>query len=109
MTSMRERLEAQLQVGNDSALLRLSLGQLLTGEGDYLGGIEHLKRALLLDTQYSAAWSALGRAYALAGESERALATFQSGINQAKKHGDKQAERQMSVFLSRLQQGKPLK
>ena len=109
MSSMLERLQAQLQSGNDSALLRLSLGQMLTTAGDHVAAIEHLKRALLLDPHYSAAWCALGRAYALAGESERALSTFQSGVNQAKKQGDKQAERQMSVFISRLQQGKPLK
>ncbi len=102
MANLLERFEAQLAEGNDSALLRLSIAQQLSTELRFDEAIGHLQRALLLNPLYTAVWQALGSALEKKGDAARAMATYKSGVETAKKNGDKQAERQMGVFLSRL-------
>ncbi len=102
MASLLERFETQLAEGNDSALLRLSIAQQLTTASRFDEAISHLQRALLLNPLYTAVWLALGQALEKKGDTPRAMQTYKSGIETAKKNGDKQAERQMSVYLSRL-------
>lgn len=91
-----------LAAGQESALLRFSLGNEYLGAGRYLEASEQLESALRLDPEYSAAWKLLGRALAEAGESERAARAFTKGIEVAKGRGDIQAAREMGVFLKRL-------
>ena len=102
MANLLERFEAQLAEGNDSALLRLSIAQQLSTASRFDDAIAHLQRALLLNPLYTAVWLALGQAFEKKGDPERAIGTYRSGIETAKKNGDKQAERQMGVYLSRL-------
>ena len=102
MTNLLERFEAQLAEGNDSALLRLSIAQQLSTAARFDEAIAHLQRALLLNPLYTAVWLALGQAFEKSGEAARAIGTYRSGIETAKKNGDKQAERQMGVYLNRL-------
>ena len=102
MTNLLERFEAQLAEGNDSALLRLSIAQQLSTAARFDEAIAHLQRALLLNPLYTAVWLALGQAFEKSGEIARAIGTYRSGIETAKKNGDKQAERQMGVYLNRL-------
>jgi predicted Zn-dependent protease len=106
MSNLLERFEAQLAEGNDSALLRLSIAQQLSTAGRFDDAISHLQRALLLNPAYTAVWSALGSAFEKNGDPERAIQTYKSGVETAKKNGDKQAERQMGVFLNRLTKAK---
>ena len=100
--SLRERLEAALAAGQDTALLRFSLGDLLAKSGDLDTACEHLRRAVELDPQYSAAWKLLGRTQLRAGYASDARVTLRQGISVARAQGDKQAEREMDVFLKRL-------
>ena len=102
MATLLERFEAQLAEGNDSAILRLSIAQQLSTAARFDEAIAHLQRALLLNPLYTAVWLALGQAFEKTGEATRAIGTYRSGIETAKKNGDKQAERQMGVYLSRL-------
>ena len=102
MSGLLERFEAQLAQGNDSAILRLSIAQQLSTLGRFEEAIAHLQRALVLNSAYTAVWSALGVAFEKHGERESAIQTYRSGIETAKNNGDKQAERQMGVFLNRL-------
>ena len=102
MANLLERFEAQLAEGNDSALLRLSIAQQLSTAARFDEAIAHLQRALLLNPLYTAVWLALGQAFEKSGETARAIGTYRSGIETAKKNGDKQAERQMGVYLNRL-------
>jgi predicted Zn-dependent protease len=106
MSNLLERFEAQLAGGNDSALLRLSIAQQLSTAGRFDDAIGHLQRALLLNPAYTAVWAALASAFEKHGDPERAIQTYKSGIETAKKNGDKQAERQMGVFLNRLTKAK---
>lgn len=87
----------------DGALLRFSLGSALLGEGEADAAIDELRRALAHDPSYSAAWKLLGKACLLAGQSQAAADAWRSGIAAAAQRGDKQAEKEMTVFLRRLE------
>jgi predicted Zn-dependent protease len=98
-----DNLEAMLARGQDSALLRYSLG------GEYLKldqpdkAAEHLRQAVTKDPKYSAAWKLLGKALADSGRKEEAIKAYEDGIKVAEEKGDKQAAKEMTVFLKRLQ------
>jgi len=98
-----DNLEAMLARGQDSALLRYSLG------GEYLKlnqpdkAAEHLRQAVAKDPKYSAAWKLLGKALADSGQKEYAIKAYEDGIKVAEEKGDKQAVKEMVVFLKRLQ------
>ena len=91
-----------LESGQDNALLRFGLGQAYLKEKQYDQAVTHLKQATLHDPNYSAAWKLLGKAYASLDNIEQAIASYQSGIDVAVQKGDKQAAKEMQVFLKRL-------
>jgi predicted Zn-dependent protease len=97
-----ERFEALLAAGKDNALLRFSLGMHYAKAGDTGRAIEHLRAAVAHDAAYSAAWKLLGKALADSGDRDGARAAYESGIAAAERHGDKQAAREMAVFMRRL-------
>ncbi|QQM29514.1 tetratricopeptide repeat protein [Martelella lutilitoris] len=102
---IREALEKQVTEGKDNALCRLTLGRILAGEDRLDEAIAHLTRALELDPDYSAAYSALGKAYQRNGEKARAIETFGKGADVATRKGDLQAARQMQVLHRKLNKG----
>ena len=91
-----------LAAGKEGALLRFSLGNEYFKAGDATRAAEHLQRAVALDAGYTAAWKLLGKALAAAGRPEDALAAYREGIEVARRKGDKQAEKEMTVFARRL-------
>lgn len=97
-----ERFEALLAAGKDSALLRFSLGMHYLKAGDPARAVEHLRAAVAQDAQYSAAWKLLGKALDASGDRPQAAEAYRSGIRAAEARGDKQAAKEMSVFLRRL-------
>ena len=99
-------LEKLVGTPRDGALLRFSLGLEYSRAGDWRRAVEHLREALARDPMYSAAWKALGKALAKAGESGAALEAYRSGIEAAAKKGDKQAEKEMRVFARRLERAR---
>ena len=101
MSAMRDRLEAMLASGEDTALLRFSLGNAWIDD-DPACAADHYERAIALDPAYSAAWKQLGKALTAAGRHDDAVACYERGIVVAGERGDKQAEREMQVFLKRL-------
>jgi len=98
-----ERFEALLAAGKDNALVRFGLGLHYLNAGQPALAAPHLKAAVAHDPGYSAAWKLLGRALAEAGESEAAREAYRSGIEAAGRKGDKQAAKEMAVFLRRLE------
>ena len=98
-----ERLEALLASGKDSALLRFGLGTHYLEAGDAARAAEHLRRAVQQDPDYSAAWKLLGKALAQSGDAPAAMAAYREGITAAERRGDKQAGKEMAVFLKRLE------
>jgi predicted Zn-dependent protease len=97
-----ERFEAMLSGGKDTPLLRFTLGSHYLGHGEPQRAAEHLRMAVSLDPDYSAAWKLLGRALEQCGDSPQAIDAFRRGIEVAEGQGDKQAAREMAVFMKRL-------
>jgi Flp pilus assembly protein TadD len=96
-------LEAMLTAGQDNALLRFTLGSAFIRHKKFQQAIEHLSRAVELDPDYSAAWKNYGKALEQDGQINEAIKAYKNGIKVADRNGDKQAEKEMSVFLKRLQ------
>ena len=63
--------------------------------------IEHLQKAIELDEKYSAAWKLLGACYVETGDHASAARVYERGIEVANDNGDKQAAKEMGVFLKR--------
>lgn len=96
-------LEKLLETPRDGALLRFSLGNEYLKTGDAARASGYLRDAVNRDPGYSAAWKLLGRALAETGKATEALAAYRSGIAAARKKGDKQAEKEMTVFAKRIE------
>ena len=101
--SMIENFEKMLAAGQDSALLRYSLGSAYYKEGRLAAAIEHLAGAVEQDPGYSAAWKAYGKALADAAHLDEATHAYRKGIAVAEKNGDIQAAKEMRVFLKRVE------
>ncbi|HEV2679328.1 MAG TPA: tetratricopeptide repeat protein [Rhodanobacter sp.] len=100
-------LRKQCDGPRDGALLRFSLGNALLADGEAHAAIDELRRALAFDPAYSAAWKLLGKACIDAGQPQTAAEAWRSGIAAAAQRGDKQAEKEMGVFLRRLEKTPP--
>ena len=101
---MADRIPAFLKMlerGQDSALLRFSLGSEYLAAGDHALAVEHLQQAVEQDAGYSAAWKLLGKSLAALGNHEAAADAYRSGIEAAEQKGDRQAAKEMGVFLKR--------
>jgi Tfp pilus assembly protein PilF len=99
---MISQLEKLLGTPRDGALLRYSLGLEHAKAGNTQRAIEYLRDAVSRDPLYSAAWKALGKVLTDASPDE-ALSAYRQGIEAAKKKGDRQAEKEMTVFAKRLE------
>ena len=96
-------LEKLLGTPRDGALLRYSLGLEYAKAGDAARAIAHFRESVARDPLYSAAWKALGKALGDAGRPAEALEAYRQGIEAARKRGDRQAEKEMTVFARRLE------
>ena len=100
--AMVENLEALLAKGTDNALLRFGLANEYLKLGQLEQAIGHLRKALVHDPKYSAAWKRLAQALADTGRTQDAIAAYEDGIRAAEEKGDVQAAKEMRVFLKRL-------
>jgi predicted Zn-dependent protease len=98
-----ENLRAQLGGPRDGALLRYSLGSALLEAGDSAEAVIQLREALTFDSTYTAAWKTLGKALLAGGDPIGAAEAWQEGLVVANRRGDVQAEKEMRVFLKRLE------
>lgn len=101
MSNIIDNFEKMLEAGQDSALLRYSLGNAYL-ELDPIKAVTHLEQAVNLDPSYSAAWKILGKAQTAAGRPDKAIKIYEQGIKIAEQKGDVQALKEMRVFLRRL-------
>ena len=102
-TPILASLEKMLAAGKETALLRFSLGNEYLKLGNAAAAADHLRRAVELDPDYSAAWKLLGRALAESAQPESAAAAYRRGIDIAERKGDMQAAKEMRVFLRRVE------
>ncbi|WP_371370305.1 tetratricopeptide repeat protein [Pseudomonas sp. QL9] len=99
---MLEGLEKMLAKGVDNPLLRFGLGKGYLDAGEAARAAVHLRRCVEQDPKYSAAWKLLGKALQAEGDLDGARAAWADGLAVAQAHGDKQAEKEMTVFLRKL-------
>ncbi|MFZ6047926.1 tetratricopeptide repeat protein [Pseudomonas sp. CR3202] len=104
---MIESLEKMLAKGVDNPLLRFGLGKGYLDQGDFPRAAEHLRRCVDQDPKYSAAWKLLGKALEAQDDFSAARDAWTQGLEAARAHGDKQAEKEMTVFLKRLDKRDP--
>ena len=100
---MLESLEKMLAKGVDNSLLRFGLGKGYLDLKDHAKAAEHLQKCVEFDPKYSAAWKLLGQACQRLGMLEEARQAWHNGLEVARKRGDKQTEKEMMVFLRRLE------
>jgi Tfp pilus assembly protein PilF len=100
---MISSLEKLLGTARDGALLRYSLGLEYAKAGDAARAAQYLRDAVERDPLYSAAWKALGKALSDGGRADEAREAYARGIEAARKKGDRQAEKEMTVFMKRLE------
>lgn len=98
-----ETFEAMLANGQDSEMLRYTLGNAYFKENEFDQAIDHLREAVRLKPNYSAAWRMLGRSLAAADQPQLALDAFDEGLRIAESNGDKQASKEMEVFRRRAE------
>ena len=100
---MLDSLEKMLAKGVDNALLRFGLGKALLDAGDAAAAVTHLQHCVAQDPRYSAGWKWLGKAHLAVDDTAAAARAWQEGSAVAATNGDKQAVKEMAVFLRRLQ------
>ena len=100
--SQIETFEAMLARGQDSEMLRYTLGNAYFTAQDFSQAIVHLRKAVALKPDYSAAWRVLGRALAGAGQLTEARDAFDQGETVALRNGDKQTAKEINVFRKRV-------
>jgi Tfp pilus assembly protein PilF len=98
-----ESLEKLVGTPRDGALLQFSLGMEYLKMQNTEKAVAHLRNSVARDAGYSAAWRALGKALEAAGNSSDALDAYRKGIAAAQAKGDKQAQKEMTVFARRIE------
>jgi Tfp pilus assembly protein PilF len=96
-------LEALLAKGNDAPSLRFALASKHLAAGNAAAAVLHAEAAVAQDASYSAGWKVLGQAHAAAGDRAAAIASYRRGIEVAEARGDRQAAKEMQVFLKRAE------
>jgi Tfp pilus assembly protein PilF len=96
-------LEALLATGQDAPSLRFALASRYLAAGDTAAALRHAQAAVALDATYSAGWKVLAQARAAAGDERGAMEGYRRGIEVADARGDRQAAKEMTVFLRRLE------
>lgn len=97
-------LEKLLADGRDAPSLRFALASRYLVAGDVPAAVRHAEAAVRLDPEYSAGWKLLGRSLTDAGRSDDAVTAYEHGVAIAERRGDRQAAKEMQVFLRRLRQ-----
>lgn len=98
-----QNFERMLAAGRDSALLRYSIGNEHAKAGDWPAAVDALAHAVRLDPAYTAAWKLYANALQHANQPAEALEAYRRGIVVARQKGDRQAEKEMTVFSRRIE------
>jgi len=100
--SQIDAFKAMLARGQDSEMLRFTLGNAYFADKDYIEAIAHFREAVAQKPDYSAAWKMLGRALAANEELSEALTAFDSALEVAEANGDIQTVKEATVFRRRV-------
>ena len=102
MSQLIDNLEKRLSSGQDDALLRFGLGSAYFNAKDFTAAAVHLRACIEQKPDYSAAYKLLGRALIELDDVDAAKAVLTEGMPVAEAAGDKQSQREMEVFLKKL-------
>ncbi len=102
MPPVLDSLGKMLAKGGDNSLLRFGLGNGYLDLGEFARAAEHFQRCVGFDPRYSAAWKLLGKTHQGQGDLPAARQAWEQGLEAARAHGDKQAAKEMTVFLKKL-------
>jgi len=83
-------------------MLRYTLGNAYYKDKQLEKAVEHLRAAVNLNPGYSTAWKVLGRVLAEKEQYQEALQAYDTGLETAKENGDKQVEKEITVFRKRV-------
>ncbi len=97
-----EKLEKLIKAGRDSYESRLAAAQAWLSAGDAQKALAHLDKAREFNPDRSMLWQLIGKAHLKTGDHAGARQAWQQGVAIARDHGDKQAEKVMTVWLRRL-------
>ena len=97
------KFEEMLETGQDNALIRFTMASAFMQHKKYDQAIEHLKKAIEHEPEYSAAWKLYGRCLFEMDKNEEAQNVYEKGLQIAQAKGDMQTVREIEVFLKRLQ------
>jgi tetratricopeptide (TPR) repeat protein len=98
-----QSFERMLASGKDSALIRYSIGNEYAKANDWPRAIDALSQAVALDPTYTAAWKLYAKALEQAERHAEALDAYRRGIVIARQRGDRQAEKEMTVYARRIE------
>ena len=107
-----DRLDAflgMLESGQDSPLLRYSIGLEYLNREQPAEAVAHFRYCLELDPTYSAAYKMLAQALDGLGQTEACRETLEAGMAHAQENGDRQARKEMQVLRKRLDKGQALR
>jgi len=100
--AITDNLEKMLAAGRDSAMLRFGLGSAYFNQRQFTEAAEHLRACIDQDANYTAAYKLLGKALLKCQQREAAQQVFELGLPLAQAQGDKQTEREIKVFITKL-------
>ncbi|MEH6628517.1 MAG: hypothetical protein V7739_18920 [Motiliproteus sp.] len=100
---MIEGLEKLLASGKDSPELRFGLGNAYLGENLPQQAELHLNACIDQKPSYTAAWKLLGKALYQQHRLLESLDRYRKGIEIAERQGDIQAQKEMIVFIKRIE------
>lgn len=99
-----KKLKAELENGEDTALLRFSLGSAYLKKREISNAIEHLSKAVEMDDGQATSWKLLGQAYASNEQYTKAHEAFEKSLKLAEIKGNHFIVRELKTFLSRLEE-----
>ena len=101
MSGILENLKKMLGTQHENQLLHYSIGNEYLKSNEFDLAEDHLRKAVLMDPEYSAGWKLLGKILNAAEKYNEAIEVFSQGIVVAENKGDIQAAKEMKVFLKR--------
>ncbi len=100
---MIEGLEKLLASGKDSPELRFGLGNAYLSEKLPESAETHLQACVDQKPSYTAGWKLLAKAIYQQDRLAEALQVYQRGVEVAESQGDIQAQKEMNVFIKRIE------
>ncbi len=94
--------EKMLDLSNDNALVRFTLGSAFLKQRQYKEAVQHLQIAIEFSPDYLAAWKALSKAFIGLKDLQKALDTLRKSKEIAILKGDQTSVKELSNSISEI-------